>query len=72
MVHLGVGSREVEPARVVLQAVRRDVQEQQVVGPAAVEERCDLAADDVLELSDASPEQQEKLIAAFLARNAAG
>jgi hypothetical protein len=28
--------------------------------------------DDVLELSDASPEQQEKLIAAFLARNADG
>jgi hypothetical protein len=28
--------------------------------------------DDVLELSDASPEQQEKLVAAFLARNAGG
>jgi hypothetical protein len=28
--------------------------------------------DDVLELSDASPEQQEQLISAFLARNASG
>jgi hypothetical protein len=28
--------------------------------------------DDVLELSDASPEQQEQLVAAFLARNASG